>query len=220
MDASKLQSIINSKGGPLAGQVRVRFAPSPTGYLHVGGARTHLFNWLHARHAGGKLILRVEDTDTARSTHESERMVLQDIHAIGLDPDEGPEQGGPCVPYRQSERQDLFKAAANKLLDNQQAYRCFCTEAELDVKAQAAKAANKPPHYDGTCIPITRADSDAMAAANKPFAIRMKAPFKDYICKDLLRGDVSFKAGMVGDFIVLRSNGMPVYNFSVVVDAT
>ncbi len=215
MDAQK---IINTPAGPRPGEVRVRFAPSPTGYLHVGGARTHLFNWLYARAAKGTLILRVEDTDTVRSTRESERMVIHDLHAIGLDPDEGPEQGGPCAPYRQSERQEVFKAAAFKLLDLGKAYRCFCTEEDLDKKAQAAKAANKPPHYDGTCTQLSRAESDRRAAAGELFAIRMTAPFRDYTCHDLLRGDVTFKAGMVGDFIVLRSNGMPVYNFSVVVD--
>lgn len=218
MDAAQLQKLLDSKGGPLPGQTRVRFAPSPTGYLHVGGARTHLFNWLHARHAKGKLILRVEDTDTVRSTRESELMVLKDIDSLGLTPDEGPVQGGPCVPYRQSERQELFKTLAFRLIDNGHAYRCFCTEAMLDEKAQAAKKANKPPHYDGTCTGMDRATSDKRAAAGEEFAIRMKAPFRDYICKDMLRGDVHFKAGMVGDFVVLRSSGMPVYNYSVVVD--
>lgn len=212
-----LQKTLNSPAGPQDGQVRVRFAPSPTGHLHVGGARTHLFNWLHARHAKGKLILRVEDTDQVRSTRESEKMVLQDIHSLGLDPDEGPEQGGPCVPYRQSERQELFKHLAMKLLEEGKAYRCFCTEAELEQKALAAKAANKPPHYDGTCTFLSPQESEAKAKTVS-FSIRMKAPQRDYICHDLLRGDVHFKAGMVGDFVVLRSNGMPVYNYSVVVD--
>jgi nondiscriminating glutamyl-tRNA synthetase len=218
MDAARLQEILNAKSGPIPGQVRVRFAPSPTGYLHVGSARTHLFNWLYAKHTNGKLILRVEDTDTVRSTKESERMVIQDILSLGLGPDEGVDEGGPCVPYRQSERQELFHAVAFKLLDGEHAYRCFCSEALLDQKALAAKAAGKPHHYDGTCTNIPRTESDKRAAAKEPFSVRMKAPFRDYICQDLLRGDVHFKAGMVGDFVILRTSGMPVYNFSVVVD--
>ncbi len=213
-----IQKIMNTPAGPIAGETRVRFAPSPTGFLHVGGARTHLFNWLHARHAKGKLILRVEDTDQARSTHESELMVIQDIESLGLTPDEGPVQGGPFAPYRQSERQELFAALAMRLLDEGKAYRCFCTEAELDVKAQAAKAAGKPPHYDGTCTLLSADVSKARADKGESFSVRMKAPQKDYIIQDMLRGGVHFKSGMVGDFVVLRSNKMPVYNFSVVVD--
>lgn len=212
-----LQKVLNS-GGIKAGEARVRFAPSPTGYLHVGGARTHLFNWLAARHLKGKLILRVEDTDQVRSTLESEKMVLKDIASLNLNPDEGPEQGGPCAPYRQSERQELFKTLAYDLLKDGKAYRCFCSEELISQKAEAAKAAGKPPHYDGTCTFLSAEESLKKAQGGEHFSIRMKAPFKDYICQDLLRGDVHFKAGMAGDFVVLRSNGMPVYNFSVVVD--
>ena len=212
-----LDALLAQKAGPQPDQVRVRFAPSPTGYLHVGGARTHLFNWLHAKHAGGKLILRIEDTDQVRSTRESEQMVIHDIKSLGLHPDEGPEQGGPCEPYRQSERQELFQKLAYKLLETGKAYRCFCTDALLDQKAQAAKAAGKQPHYDGTCTHLSPEES-AQRAKSESFSIRMKAPFRDYKVHDLLRGEVHFKAGMVGDFVVLRSNGMPVYNFSVVVD--
>jgi nondiscriminating glutamyl-tRNA synthetase len=213
-----LAKTLQSKGGPDPTQVRTRFAPSPTGYLHVGGARTHLFNWLYARKMNGKLILRVEDTDQVRSTRESERMVISDIQSIGLGPDEGPNEGGPFAPYRQSERQELFKHLAYELLKKGKAYRCFCTDATIEQKALAAKAAGKPPHYDGTCTFLPKEESEKRASAGESFSIRMIAPQKDYICHDLLRGEVSFKTGMVGDFVVLRSNGMPVYNFSVVVD--
>lgn len=213
-----LQKILREGGGPKAGETRVRFAPSPTGYLHVGGARTHLFNWLYAKHAKGKLVLRIEDTDTVRSTRQSEEMVIGDIKLLGLHPDEGTEEGGPCVPYRQSERQPLFKALAYQQLEAGKAYRCFCTDATIEQKALAAKAAGKPPHYDGTCTFISPEESKKRADAGESFSIRMKAPFKDYVCHDLLRGEVTFKAGMAGDFVILRSNGMPVYNFSVVVD--
>lgn len=208
----------NEVGGPIPGQVRVRFAPSPTGSLHVGGARTHLFNWLFAKANKGDLIVRVEDTDQERSTRAFEKMVMDDIAALDLLPDESVDKPGPYGPYRQSERMEIFKSHAHRLLDDQKAYRCFCTEELLDQKAQAAKAAGKPPHYDGTCTNLSRADSDKRAAAGEPFAIRMKAPFKDYTVHDVIRGDVTFKSGMVGDFIILRSNGLPVYNFSVVVD--
>ncbi|MGE3260864.1 MAG: glutamate--tRNA ligase [Bacteriovoracia bacterium] len=213
-----LQSTLKNGGGPIPGEVRVRFAPSPTGYLHVGSARTHLFNWLYAKHCKGKLILRIEDTDTVRSTRESERMVIQDIKALYLHPDEGTEEGGPYAPYRQSERQELFRHLAYRLMDEGQAYRCFCTDAEIERKALAAKAAGKTPHYDGTCTFLSAEESKKKADAGESFSIRMKAPFKDYVVHDELRGDVNFKAGMVGDFVVLRSSGMPVYNFSVVVD--
>lgn len=213
-----LAKTLKSPAGPNPNEVRVRFAPSPTGHLHVGGARTHLFNWLHARHAKGKLIVRIEDTDTVRSTRESERMVLQDIASLGLDPDEGVEQGGDCAPYRQSERQPLFQALAMRLFAEGKAYRCFCTDKIIEEKALAAKAAGQVPHYDGTCTFLSAEDSQKRADAGEKFSIRMKAPQKDYTVHDLLRGDVHFKTGMVGDFVVLRSNGMPVYNFSVVVD--
>ncbi len=213
-----LKKILNSPAGPDPKEVRVRFAPSPTGHLHVGGARTHLFNWLFARHSKGKLILRIEDTDTVRSTHASERMVVQDIASLGLDPDEGVDQGGPHAPYRQSERQPLFQALSMRLFQEGKAYRCFCTDKMIEEKALAAKAAGKLPHYDGTCTLLTPEESEKRAQSGEKFSIRMKAPQKDYVVHDLLRGDVTFKVGMVGDFVVLRSNGMPVYNFSVVVD--
>lgn len=214
----ELDKILKAPAGPDPKEVRVRFAPSPTGYLHVGGARTHLFNWLQARRTGGKLVLRIEDTDQVRSTRESERMVIHDIMALGLAPDEGPNEGGPFAPYRQSERQPLFKALAYQLLEEKKAYRCFCTDATIEQKALAAKAAGKPPHYDGTCTFLSKEESERRANSGEPFSIRMIAPQKDYVCHDLLRGEVLFKTGMVGDFVVLRSNGMPVYNFSVVVD--
>ncbi|RZA01562.1 MAG: glutamate--tRNA ligase [Proteobacteria bacterium] len=211
-----LQKTLRSSG-PQDGKVRVRFAPSPTGYLHVGGARTHLFNWLAAKHLGGTLVLRVEDTDQVRYTPESEKLLLQDISALGLDPDEGPIQGGPCAPYRQSERQELFKHLAYKLLDEGKAFRCFCSDAEVTEKALAAKASGKPPHYDGTCTMLSAEESLARSKTES-FSLRLKAPFKDYTCHDLLRGEVTFKAGMAGDFVILRSSGMPIYNFAVVID--
>ena len=131
--------------------VRVRFAPSPTGHLHVGGARTAIFNWLYARHHGGTFIIRVEDTDQARSTRESEAMVLDDLRWLELQWDEGPDIGGPHTPYRQSERVLRYVAVARELLSSNLAYRCYCREEELEEKRKAAEAAGRPPHYDLKC---------------------------------------------------------------------
>ena len=132
--------------------VRVRFAPSPTGHLHVGGARTAIFNWLFARHHGGTFIIRVEDTDQARSTRESEQMVLDDLRWLGLDWDEGPDIGGPHAPYRQCERVELVqRASRGELIERGVAYRCYCTEEELEAKRKQAEADSRPPHYDLTC---------------------------------------------------------------------
>lgn len=210
--------ILSFKGGPIDGKVRVRFAPSPTGSLHVGGARTHLFNWLYARHCNGVLINRIEDTDQERSKPEFERMVMEDIKALDLEADESTDKGGSCGPYRQSERIEIYQTIAFKLLEEGKAYRCFCTQEEMDAKAQAAKAAGKPPHYDGTCTNIPKEESQKRADAGESFSVRMIAPQKDYVLEDHIRGKVTFKQGMVGDFILLRANGIPVYNFAVVID--
>ncbi len=215
MDKSE---ILSYQGGPKEGQVRVRFAPSPTGSLHVGGARTHLFNWLYARHCNGVLINRIEDTDQERSKPEFEKMVMDDIKSLNLEADESTDKEGEYGPYRQSQRNEYYQTIAFKLLEDGKAYRCFCTQEEMDVKAQAAKAAGKPPHYDGTCTNIAPEESQKRADAGESFSVRMKAPQKDYTLNDFVRGDVTFKQGMVGDFIILRANGIPVYNFAVVVD--
>lgn len=198
--------------------VRVRFAPSPTGYLHVGGARTILFNWLYARHTGGKLILRIEDTDQKRSTPEAERMQIQDIHWLGLMYEEGPDVGGPHAPYRQSERQDIYKKYANQLMANGQAYHCFCSDAILDQKRQAALKLGTVPQYDGTCRKLSKEEVSQRLAAGEKALVRFKAPIKVYTVHDLVRGDVTFHENQVGDFVVLRSDGMPVYNFCCIID--
>lgn len=196
--------------------VRVRFAPSPTGHLHVGGARTAIFNWLFARHHQGTFIIRVEDTDQARSTRESEEMVLDDLRWLGLAWDEGPDldggRGGPHAPYRQSERVEIYARAAKELIERGVAYRCYCTEEELEVKRKQAEVDARPPHYDLTCWVNRRVE-------DKPFAIRFHVPDDgDVTIDDLIRGEVTWKKESLGDFIVLRSDGLPTYNFSVVVD--
>lgn len=192
--------------------VRVRFAPSPTGHLHVGGARTAIFNWLFARHHGGRFIVRVEDTDVERSTRESEQMVLDDLRWLGLQWDEGPDVGGPDAPYRQSERTARYRQIADELLQRGIAYRCFCTEAELEAKRKRAELENRPPHYDLTCWRNPR-------RSDGPFAVRFHVPETgDVTIHDLIRGEVTWKRESLGDFILLRSDGLPTYNFSVVID--
>jgi nondiscriminating glutamyl-tRNA synthetase len=206
-------------------QPRVRFAPSPTGHLHVGGARTAIFNWLFARHHGGAFIVRVEDTDQARSTLESEQMVLDDLRWLGLQWDEGPDVGGPHAPYRQSERTGRYDEVASEMVAEGQAYRCFCSEAELEAKRRLAEAEQRAPHYDLTCYHLSGDEVAARVAVSMPHAIRFhvpkegEAPFDaDVTIHDIIRGEVSWAKETLGDFILVRSDGLPTYNFSVVVD--
>ncbi|MBF0503122.1 MAG: glutamate--tRNA ligase [Candidatus Riflebacteria bacterium] len=198
--------------------VRVRFAPSPTGYLHVGGARTALFNWLFARGHHGTFILRIEDTDQERSTLEAEEGLLRDMRWLGLDWDEGPGIGGPHGPYRQSERLPIYRKAVETLLSNGSAYPCFCSEEDLERKRQEAEAEHRSPHYDGTCLHLSPDEVKKRLAAGEPHVVRVHVPGKDYAVDDLVRGRVEWKTETLGDFIIMRSNGMPVYNFCVVVD--
>ena len=208
---------------------RTRFAPSPTGSLHVGGARTALFSWLRARQDDGDFIIRVEDTDTARSTRESEASVLQDLRWLGLLWDEGPEVGGEKGPYRQSERMGsgLYQELADRLMKEGHAYPCFCTAEELDLKRKAAEAAGENPQYDGTWRDADPAEVQKRLDAGEPYTVRFKVPRgKKITISDLVRGEVTWDVqATVGDFILLRSAegtaeaaGMPVYNFCVAVD--
>ncbi|HEX6176908.1 MAG TPA: glutamate--tRNA ligase, partial [Thermoanaerobaculia bacterium] len=197
--------------------VRVRFAPSPTGHLHVGGARTAIFNWLFARHHDGTFLIRVEDTDQARSTRESEEMVLDDLRWLGLGWAEGPDVGGPHAPYRQSERVAIYRKAADDLIARDVAYRCYCSEEELEAKRKAAEAEGRPPHYDLKCWYARKGAGEDTRAPNS--AIRFHVPDDgDVTINDLIRGEVTWKKESLGDFIVVRSDGHPTYNFSVVVD--
>jgi nondiscriminating glutamyl-tRNA synthetase len=192
---------------------RVRFAPSPTGHLHVGGARTAIFNWLFAKRHGGTFIIRVEDTDQARSTRESEQMVLDDLRWLGLQWDEGPDAGGPHEPYRQSERVAMYRRVANELIARGVAYRCTCTEEELEAKRKLAEVEGRPPHYDLTCWLNRREDESV------PHAVRFHVPEDgDVTIHDHIRGEVTWPKESLGDFILLRTDGLPTYNFSVVAD--
>jgi len=199
--------------------VRVRFAPSPTGHLHVGNARTALFNWLFARHYGGVFILRIEDTDMERSTLESDRLILEDMRWLGLDYDEGPDKEGELGPYRQSGRLHLYRQYAQSLLDEGKAYYCFCTEEELEAEKQKMLAAGRMPTYSGKCRYLSPEEADTLRAKGVPCAVRFKVdPVGSVGFHDLVRGEVVFEKQYIGDFVILRSDGIAPYNFAVVVD--
>lgn len=198
--------------------VRVRFAPSPTGYLHIGGARTAMYNYLYAKAMGGKYILRIEDTDTERSSRKYEEAQIEDLKWLGITHDEGPDVGGNYGPYRQSERGHIYKEWAQKLLATKHAYYCFCKEEELTAKKELANEQKLAPHYDGKCRNLVENEVNSRLASGEEAVIRFKAPNKAYTFTDHVRGKVVFPEGMVGDFVIMRANGIPVYNYAVVVD--
>lgn len=199
--------------------VRVRFAPSPTGNLHVGGARTALFNYLFARSKGGKFVLRIEDTDLERSTKESEEAMLQDLSWLGLNWDEGPGVGGDYGPYRQSERNALYKQYAEKLLKSGHVYRCFCSNEELEKMKEIAKLKQLPPVYNGKWASATGKEVEEELTKGTPFTYRFRVPKEGSLkIDDLIRGEVYWNLDTLGDFVIMRSNGQPVYNFCVTVD--
>jgi len=199
--------------------MRVRFAPSPTGQLHVGNARTALFNWLLARGKDGTFILRIEDTDAERSTRESEVSILEDLRWLGLDWDEGPDVGGPHGPYRQSERLHLYASYANELIGGDHAYYCFCSPQTLDSERRSMLAAGRPPKYGGTCRGLSKEESAKRVEAGERPVIRFRVPEGvDVTFEDLVRGDVTFSSEVIGDPVIVRSDGRPAYNFAVVVD--
>jgi glutamyl-tRNA synthetase/nondiscriminating glutamyl-tRNA synthetase len=199
--------------------MRVRFAPSPTGSLHVGNARTALFNWLLARGHDGTFILRIEDTDAERSTKQSEDSILEDLRWLGLEWDEGPDVGGGCGPYRQSERVHLYTSYANELLSGAHAYYCFCSPQKLDDERRKDLAAGRPPRYHGTCRDIPREESRSRLEAGEKAVVRFRVPDHiDVMFQDLVRGEVTFSTDVIGDFVIVRSEGRPAYNFAVVVD--
>ncbi len=189
---------------------RVRFAPSPTGYLHVGGARTAIFNWLYARRHGGVFVLRVEDTDAARSSDEVVAAILDGMAWLGLAPDEG--------PYFQGARRAQHLADAERLLRGGRAYRCFCSQDMLDAKRAAAEAEGGAAIYDRRCLPIPKRDSDARATAGEPFVVRLQIPPGVTSWRDGVHGETSFPNDVIEDLILLRSDGSPTYNLSVVSD--
>jgi glutamyl-tRNA synthetase len=197
---------------------RVRFAPSPTGHLHVGGARTALFNWLFARRLGGVFVLRIEDTDAERSSDEMVDGILDGLRWLGLDWDEGPKIGGPHGPYVQSERRDRHRAMADALVAQGSAYYCYCTPEELKAKRDASEAASGGWVYDRTCLALSTDDIAARERAGRPRAIRFKVPAGPTRFDDLVHGPIAFDGANIEDFVIVRSDGQPTYQLSVVSD--
>lgn len=199
--------------------VRTRFAPSPTGSLHVGNARIAILNWLVARHHGGAFILRIEDTDAERNVAHAERSIMEDMRWLGLEWDEGPDVGGPAGPYRQSERLEGYREQAARLLDAGHAYRCFCAPGELEARRQAALARGAPPSYNGTCRRLAPEEARARVDSGEAHAVRFRVESGGPVhVEDATRGRVSVDRDDIGDFVLLRSDGMPTYNFAVAVD--
>ena len=199
--------------------MRLRFAPSPTGHLHVGNARTALFNWLAARHAGGTFILRIEDTDMERSTRESEDAIRADLEWMGLTWDEGVEVGGAHGPYRQSERLPIYAEHARQLLEAGHAYYCFCSPEKLEAERQAMLKQGLPPKYAGTCRAIAAADAAARVRGGELAVIRLRVPAaREVMFDDVVRGRVTFHTDVIGDPVLVRSDGIPAYNYAVVID--
>jgi glutamyl-tRNA synthetase/nondiscriminating glutamyl-tRNA synthetase len=200
--------------------LRLRFAPSPTGQLHVGNVRTALFNWLMARGAGGTFVLRIEDTDFARSTKEAEGSAVDDLRWLGLNWDEGPDAGGTHGPYRQSERLHIYRAHAVELMSRGHAYHCFCSEEQLEMDRYQALRNMQPPKYVGRCRSISADEARKRIDAGEPAVIRFRVPDGDreIAFDDLVRDRVSFMTDVIGDFVLVRSGGVPAYNFAAVVD--
>jgi glutamyl-tRNA synthetase len=197
---------------------RVRFAPSPTGYLHVGGARTALFNWLYARRHGGAFVLRIEDTDVQRSSANMIAGILDGMRWLGLDWDEGPEVGGPHGPYFQSERLDRYRAAATRLVSTGHAYYCYCSPERLRAEREQAEARGEAWQYDRACLSLGPDRIAALEAAHAPRAIRFRVPDTHTAFDDVVHGRIAFDARAIEDFVILRSDDHPTYHLSVVVD--
>jgi len=199
--------------------MRVRFAPSPTGQLHVGNARTALFNWMLARAMRGTFVLRIEDTDFERSTRASEAAILEDLRWMGLAWDEGVEAGGEYGPYRQSERLHIYRAHAVELMARGHAYRCFCSAEQLDADRQQALREGRPPMYIGRCRDVAPAVARSRVESGEPAVLRFRVPAGRVVqFHDIVRGDVQFATEVIGDPVLVRSDGVPAYNFAVVVD--
>ena len=197
---------------------RVRFAPSPTGYLHLGNARTALFNYLFSRHENATFILRIEDTDLERSKKEYEEMLMEDLKWMGIEWDEGPDAGGPHGPYRQSERLEIYMKYVDKLLKSGDAYYCYCTEEELEQEREKAIAEGRPYRYSGKCRNLTPEERAFYEGKGIKPVVRFKVPDKTVVFEDIIRGHVEIDTKEFGDFVIVRQDGMPVYNFVVVID--
>ena len=201
-------------------KVRVRYAPSPTGHLHIGGARTALFNYLYAKHHGGDFIFRLEDTDIERNIEGGEASQLDNLAWLGIIPDESPLNPNPkYAPYRQMERLDIYRKYIDELIEKGYAYKCFCTPEELDAEHQRQSEAGMAPKYNRKCCNLTKEEIKAKEEAGLPYTIRVKVPAgKTYEFNDMIRGHVSFESEDIGDWVLIKANGIPTYNFAVVID--
>ncbi len=200
-------------------KVRVRYAPSPTGFLHIGNARTALFNYLFARHNGGDFIIRIEDTDTARNVEGGEASQLKFLQWLGMDWDESIDKDGGYGPYRQSERADIYNPIIEKLLAEDKAYRCYMTSEELEAEREAQLARGEMPRYGGKHAHLTKEEEAALIAEGREPAIRIRVPKdKTYTFNDMVKGEVSFDSNGIGDWVIVKKDGIPTYNFAVAID--
>ena len=199
-------------------QVRVRFAPSPTGYLHIGGARTALFNWLFARHHRGTYVLRIDDTDEKRSTEESMRQIYDSFRWLGLDWDEGEDVGGPYGPYVQSKRGGVYRKYVQKLIDTGNAYHCYCTPEELETMRKQAQAEKRPLSYNRKCLNLTDEARQKLEAEGRKPVVRIKIPDAPTVVQDMILGESKFSPSALEDEVIVRSNGLPRYNLTSMID--
>ncbi len=200
------------------GEVRVRLAPSPTGFLHLGTARSGLFNYLFAKKHQGTFVLRIEDTDKERSKPEYERDIIENLKWLGIEPDEGPGIGGNYGPYRQSERREIYKKYLKKLFEENKAYYCFCSKEELEAHRQYQLSIGEAPRYSGKCANLSKETVDKYLAEKKPYVIRFRTPPKKVEFEDIIRGKVEFDASLIGDIVIAKSFTEPLYNFACIVD--
>lgn len=200
-------------------EIRVRFAPSPTGYLHIGGARTALFNYLFAKSQKGTFVLRIEDTDLERSTAQYEQSILEELRWLGLNWDEGPLVGGDFGPYRQTERLEIYNQYIEQLIREGQAYYCFCSKEELEREREECLAKKETPKYSGRCRNLTSEQIEKYRAEGRVPVVRFRVPEKQTIVvDDLVRGKIDFDSDLIGDFVIVKSDGVPIYNFAVTID--
>lgn len=202
----------------MSDKIRTRFAPSPTGDLHVGGARTALFNWLFTRSRGGEFILRVEDTDFDRSADKHTRQIMEAMKWLGINWDEGPEVGGPHEPYHQSRRLERYREVVEELRKQDVVYKCYCTKEELEKQRERQMARGEPTRYNGRCRNLSEEEKRQFEEEGRDYTYRYQIPSESVVVKDIVKGDVKFPPDQVGDFIIVKSNGTPSYNFAVVVD--
>ncbi|RSD21559.1 glutamate--tRNA ligase [Mesobacillus subterraneus] len=203
----------------MSSDIRVRYAPSPTGHLHIGNARTALFNYLFARNRGGKFIIRIEDTDKKRNIEGGEQSQLKYLQWLGIDWDESVDVGGEYGPYRQSERNHIYEQYNQELLDNGHAYKCYCTEEELEAEREEQAARNETPHYSGRCRNLTPEQREQFEQEGRQPSLRFKVPAGKILkFDDMVKGDVSFESDGMGDFVIVKKDGTPTYNYAVVID--